>query len=215
MSDETASIPLTATAEPRFFDTYALVYAFILTFLIPGLAVMSTLPFRTYTLPYVLAFAGPFVLGMLATFLTDSTDSWRRLALRSAILLPLVTVTGVTVLFTGSLTVLPISPLLKPGNGAVTTPITVLLLAVLAAPLVFALVHRLRTRPDWRSVVQILALVIALGVAAWVGYMMLGTPGELRGFARKDLTIYVTGAVMWYLPSFGIAAGVWRGVGLV
>ena len=215
MSEESVAVPLTIAHEPRFFDTYALVYAFILTFLIPGLAVMSTLPFRTYTFQYVMAFAGPFVLGLLATFLTDSTDPWRRVALRSVILLPLVIVTGVTVLFTGSLTVLPISPFLKPGSAAVTTPIAVVLLAVLAAPLVLALVQRLRRRPDWRSVVQILALVIALGVAGWVGYLMLGTPGELRGFARKDLTIYVTGAVMWYLPSFGIAAGAWRAVGLV
>ena len=89
------------------------------------------------------------------------------------------------------------------------------MLAVLASPLVFALVRRLRTRPDWRSAVQIVALVIALGVAVWVGRLMLGAPGELREFARKDLTIYLTGAVMWYLPSFGIAAGAWRAVGLV
>jgi len=215
MSEESVAVPLTVAHEPRFFDTYALVYAFILTFLIPGLAVMSTLPFRTYTFQYVMAFAGPFVLGLLATFFTDSADPWRRVALRSVILLPLVIVTGVTVLFTGSLTVLPISPFLKPGSAAVTTPIAVVLLAVLAAPLVLALTRRLRRRPDWRSVVQILALVIALGVAASVGYLMLGAPGELRGFARKDLTIYVTGAVMWYLPSFGIAAGAWRAVGLV
>ncbi len=215
MTDHSVAVPLAASTEPRFFDTYALVYAFILTFLMPGLAVMSTLPFRTYTLAYVSAFAGPFVLGLLATFVTDSTDPWRRVALRSAILIPIVSVTGVTVLFTGSLTVLPISPLLKPGNGAVTTPIAVALLALLASPLVYALYQRLRRRPDWRAVAQILALLIALGVAGWIGYMMLGTPGELRGFARKDLTIYVTGAVMWYLPSFGIAAGAWRAVGLV
>jgi hypothetical protein len=163
----------------------------------------------------VLAFAGPFVLGLLATFFTDSTDPWRRVALRSVVLLPVVVVTGVTVLFTGSLTVLPINQFLKPGNAEVTAPITVVLLAVLAAPMLFALVRRLRTRLDWRGIVQILALVIALGVAAWVGYMMLGPAGALKGFARKDLTIYVTGAVMWYLPSFGIAAGAWRAVGLV
>lgn len=215
MSDECAALPLASTAEPRFFDTYALVYAFSLTFLVPGLAVMSTLPFRTYTLPYVAAFAGPFVLGLLATFVTDNTDPWRRAMLRSAILLPLVVVTAVTVLFTGSLTVLPISQFLKPGNAAVTTPIAVVLLAVLAVPMVFALVRRLRARPDWRAVAQILALVVALGMAAWVGYMMLGPAGALRDFARKDLTIYLTGAVMWYLPSFGIAAGAWRAVGLV
>ena len=184
MSDECVAVPLASSAEPGFFDTYALVYAFILTFLIPGLAVMSTLPFRTYTSAYVLAFAGPFVLGLLATFVTDTTDPWRRVALRSAILIPLVVVTAVTVLFTGSLTVLPISQFLKPGNGAVTTPITVVLLAVLAAPLLFALVRRLRKRPDWRAVVQILALVVALGVAAWVGYMMLGPAGDAARVSR-------------------------------
>ena len=90
-----------------------------------------------------------------------------------------------------------------------------MLLATLAAPLLFALIGRFRRRPGWRSVVQILVIVIALGVAGCVGYLMLGTPGGLRSFARKDLTIYMTGAVMWYLPSFGIAAGGWRAIGLV
>jgi hypothetical protein len=215
MSDQTLVAPLAVASPPRFFDTYAMTYAFTLTFLVPGLAVMSTLPFRTYTFEYVSVFAGPFVLGLLATFITDSADAWRRTALRAAILIPLVIVTGVTVLFTGSLSVLPISPFLKPGNGAVTTPLAVALLALLAAPLLVALFRRLRTRPDWRAALQIGALLVALFVAGWVGHLMTGAPGELRGFARKDLTIYVTGAVMWYLPSFGIAAGAWRSVGLV
>jgi ABC-type multidrug transport system permease subunit len=215
MSDDSLVVPVAVTTQPRFFDTYALVYAFTLTLLVPGLVWMSTLPFRTYTFQYVMAFAGPFVLGLLATFFTDSTDPWRRVALRSAIMLPLVIVTGVTVLFTWSLTVLPVSGFLRPGSTPATTPLAFAMLVTLASPLLFALVKRLRTRPGWRSLVQILALVIALGVAGFVGYLMLGTPGELRGFARKDLTIYLTGAVMWYLPSFGIAAGGWRAVGLV
>jgi hypothetical protein len=130
-------------------------------------------------------------------------------------MLPLVIVTGVTVLFTGSLTVLPVSGFLRPGSTPATTPIAFGVLVTLASPLLFALVKRLRMQPGWRSLVQMLALMIALGVAGFVGYLMLGTPGELRGFARKDLTIYLTGAVMWYLPSFGIAAGAWRAVGLV
>lgn len=215
MTDHSISLPLASTHAPGFFDTYALVYAFILTFLIPGLAVMGTLPFRTYTFSYVSAFALPFVLGLLVTFVTDSRDSWRRTLLRSAVLIPLVIVTGVTVLFTGSLTVLPVSPYLKPGNAAVTAPLAVALLVVLAAPLMVALVRRVRGPWEWRSVVQMGAIVIALGVAASIAYLMLSTPGELRGFARKDLTIYATGAVMWYLPSFGIAAGAWRSIGLI
>lgn len=215
MSDECISVPLEVSREPRFFDTYALVYAFILAFLIPGLAIMSTLPFRTYTFQYVSVFAGPFVIGLLATFITDSRDPWRRVALRSAILLPLVVMTGVTVLFAGSLTVLPVNALLRPGHADNTTPFTVAVLVVFASPLLFALVRRLRRWPDWRTAVQIVALVIAIVVVAWVGQMMLGEPGALREWARKDLTIYLTGAVMWYLPSFGIAAGAWRAVGLV
>ena len=215
MSEQSLAMPVVTAHEPRFLDTYALVYAFILAFLIPGLVAMSTMPFRTYTFQYVSVFAVPFVLGLIATFATDSTDRWRRVALRSAVLIPLVVMTGVTVLFTGSLTVLPVSPYLRPGNGAVTTPLAVALLVVLAAPLVVALIRRFRSPLDWRSVAQIVALVFALGVAAWIAHLMLSAPGELRGFARKDLTIYATGAVMWYLPSFGIAAGVWRSIGLV
>jgi len=215
MTDESVAIPIAVAHEPRFFDTYALVYAFILAFLIPGLALMSTLPYRTYTLQYVLALVGPLMLGLIATFVTDSTDQWRRVALRSAVLIPPVILTGVTVLFACSLSVVPISQLLKPGSGAATRPIILVLLAVLAAPLVFALVQRLRRRPNWRALAQILVLVIALGAAAWFGYLTFGTPGTLDGIARKDVTNFAAGALMWYLPSFGIAAGAWRSVGLV
>lgn len=211
MSDETAVVQ----TEPRFFDTYALIYAFTMVFLIPGLVLMSRMPFRDYTLQYVTVFALPFALGMAATFLTDSREVLRTRLIRTAILIPLVTVTGVTVLFTGALTVVPISPYLKAENFGATTPYFAGLLMLLAVPLVFAVVARVRKRPDWRIAVQLLALVVALSVVALVGYQMLAPAGDLRGFARKDITIYVTGAVMWYLPSFGIAAGAWRSVGMV
>lgn len=211
MSEETVA----ERPQPRFFDTYALIYAFIMVFLIPGLALMSRMPFRDYTFQYVTVFALPFVLGMTATFLTDSRDALRTRLIRTAILIPLVTVTGVTVLFTGALTVVPISPYLKSENFAATTPYFAGLLMLLAVPLVFAVVARVRVRPDWRTAIQLLALLVALSVVALVGYEMLSPAGDLRGFARKDITIYVTGAVMWYLPSFGIAAGAWRMVGMV
>lgn len=211
MSHETAA----SRREPRFFDTYALVYAFIMLFLIPGLALMSRMPFRDYTFQYVTVFALPFVLGMAAAFLTDSEDSRRITLIRTAVLIPLVTATGVTVLFTGALTVVPISPYLQPQNFGTTTPFVAALLLLLASPLIVALFWRVTTRPDWRSAVQVVALVVALSVVAWVGYQMLSPGGDLRGFARKDITIYVTGAVMWYLPSFGIAAGGWRKMGMI
>jgi hypothetical protein len=33
--------------------------------------------------------------------------------------------------------------------------------------------------------------------------------------ARKDVVIYIIGGLTWYLPSFAIAAGVWRRIGVV
>ncbi len=210
-----AGVESAQAAQPRFFDTYALVYGFSLTFLVPGLLYMSTLPFRTYTFQYVGAFGFPILLGLAATFFTDSADGLKTKLIRSAILVPLAVVTGVTVLFVGSLTAVPVSPYLNPENYGTTTPFVVALLALLASPLVFAVVKRVRTRLTWRSLVQLAALLVGLAVAAGVAYLMLRGPGELKALARKDITIYVTGAVMWYLPSFGIAAGAWRAVDLV
>jgi len=209
---------LTATEsneEPRFFDTYSLAYAFIMVFLAPGVASLANLPFRTYTFTYVALVTVPFVLGLLATFLTDSADPLRIKLVRSAVLVPLVAVTGVAVLFTGSLSVLVVTPLLGDRDFAATTPFAVTGYALLALPLIFALARRVRARLTWRSALQALALVVALVIVGIVLYLMLSGAGALKAVARKDIVIYITGALTWYLPSFGIAAGAWRRVGLV
>ncbi len=61
-------MPQTAVVElaenrPRVLDTYALVYSFVLAFLVPGALSIARLPFRTYTFAYVapvtLAFVFP------------------------------------------------------------------------------------------------------------------------------------------------------------
>lgn len=201
--------------EPRFFDTYSLTYAFILLFLAPGVASLARLPFRTYTFQYVALVTVPFVLGLLALFLTDSDDPLKTKLLRSAIMIPLISVTGVTVLFTGSLTVLVVTPLLAGHDYAATTPFAVAGFAVLALPLVFTLVKRLRGPYSWRSVLHLLVLVLAIAIVAVVLYLMLSGENVLKAVARKDLVIYITGALTWYLPSFGLAAGGWRRVGLI
>ena len=38
---------------------------------------------------------------------------------------------------------------------------------------------------------------------------------RLATMERKDATIYIVGALAWYLPAFGISAGIWRRVGLI
>lgn len=204
--------------EPRVSDTYALVYSFILLFLVPGSVAVGQLPFRTYTFQYVALVTVPFVLGLLLTFLTDSHDGVRRVALRFAVLTPLVVLSGVAVMFASSLFLLPINRFLGPEYRALTTPLAALLLAALASPVVIALVRRLRQRFDLRTAVQSTALVLALVLVAGVVYVsafQVGMMGDLAEQMRKDVVIYIIGGLVWYGPSFGLAAGVWRRTGLV
>jgi len=204
--------------EPRVSDTYALVYAFILLFLVPGSIAVGRLPFRTYTFQYVALVTVPFVLGLLLTLLTDSRDDARTVLVRIAVLTPLVVLSGVAVMFTSSLFLLPINQFLGPEYRQVTTPLAALLLVGLASPLAIALVRRVRQGLDVRTMLQSAALVFALAVVAYVVYIsafQVGMIGELAREARKDVVIYIIGGLVWYGPAFGISAGVWRSTGLV
>jgi len=215
MSEEVA---VAEAQEPRISDTYALVYAFILLFLVPGSIAVGQLPFRTYTFQYVALVTVPFVLGLLLTLLTDSDDDARTVLIRIAVLTPLVVLSGVAVLFTSSLLLLPINQFLGPEYRQVTTPLAALLLVGLASPLAIALVRRVRHRLDVRAMLQSAALVFALGLVGYVVYISafeVGMIGELAREARKDVVIYIIGGLVWYGPAFGISAGVWRHTGLV
>ena len=203
MSEE---MTVTVSPEPRVSDTYALVYAFILVFLVPGSIAVGQLPFRTYTFQYVALVTVPFVLGLLLTLITDSHDGARTVLIRIA------------VLFASSLFLLPINQFLGPEYRAVTTPLAALLLLGLASPLAIALVRRVRAGFDVRSALQSVALVLALALVGYVAYIsafQVGMIGELAREARKDVVIYIIGGLVWYGPAFGIAAGVWRHTGLV
>lgn len=210
-----------ATAEvaepdtPPMTDTYSLVYAFGWALLVPGLLLLNTQPFRTYDFAYVTYATLPFLLGVLATFLTDSHDHGKTLWKRILILTPLSIVCGVGVLWTLALTAVPISPYLEPQNYSFTTPLVVALLFIIAGPLLYSVWKRLTRRPTWQSILQLAVLIFAIGTVIWLGYMMFQPHNAVRSFARKDIMIYVTGALMWYLPSFGISTAIWRKLGVV
>lgn len=203
---------------PRVLDTYAVAYAFILLFLVPGALLIRQLPFRTYTFTYVSLITVPFVLGIFATFLTDTREPLKTVLLRTAILTPLIVVSGVAVMFTASIALYPISRFLGPQFRELTTPIAGAILVALASPLAVAVVRRLKTPASLKTVTQGVAMVLALALAAVVVYLSVfevGRLGEIAKMARKDVVIYIIGALVWYLPSFGISAGVWRRLGLV
>lgn len=212
MSDEAVAV----AQEPRVFDTYALVYALSMLFLVPGSIAIGRLPFRTYTFQYVALVTVPFLLALVITFMTDSREPVRTSAIRTAILTPIVLMTGVTVLFTSSLFLLPINQFLGPEYRAVTTPLAAVLLLLIASPLVFALVRRVRAGLDARAALQAAAMVLTLvllGVFMYVnGAHEITAMGSL---ARKDIIIYIVGGFVWYAPAFAISAGVWRRLGLV
>lgn len=200
---------------PLVRDTYALVYAFILLFLVPGSILVGQLPFRVYTFAYVSLITMPFVLSLLVTFLTDSRDSARAVALRIAVYVPVILLTGSAVLFTSSLFLLPINQFLGPEYRAITTPLAAVLLCALASPLVVGIVKRARERLTARSVFQALAMALALILVGLVVYVSVWRVGMLGDIARKDIVIYIIGGLVWYGPAFGIAAGFWRRTGLV
>ncbi len=206
---------------PRLLDTYAAVYAFILMFLIPGVALMSRLPFgddrsTTYTFAYVSYVTVPFLLGLIATFLLDSAheESLRKRLVRIAVLTPIIVVSGVTIMFTASLFMVPLSKLLGIAGQGLAVAFWPGLVAV-AAPLAVSLVRRLRAPKQAADVVQIVVIAVAF-VLVVAGIVLSFIPGlNIYDLARKDVIIYLAGALTWYLPSFGIAAGVWRSLGLV
>jgi len=216
MSDPSA---IAVDEEPKILDTYSIVYAFILLFLVPGVLAMSRLPFgddrtSTYTFEYVSLVTVPFVLGLVLTFLTDSRDSIKQVLLRIAILTPLIVLTGVTVMFLASILMIPASKLAgirEQGLNAIWWAG----LAAVAAPLVISFVRRLRHPDGWRGVLHLTAIAATVALIAGLVIVTFVTKTDIYAYWRKDVVIYVVGALSWYLPSFGLAAGFWRRTGLV
>ena len=201
--------------DPRVFDTYALSYAFMLLFLVPGSIAIGNLPFRQYTPLYVSLVTMPFVLGVALTFLVGSAEGLRRGLLRIAVLTPLVVVTGVAIMFGSAIALVPVSRFIRPENFTVLSWVAAALLALLASPLVVALARRVRRPAGIAWAVQSFVLAAALVLVAGVLWMTFQSRGAIGDMARKDIVIYIIGGLTWYLPSFGLAAGVWRRLGLV
>jgi hypothetical protein len=158
---------------------------------------------------------GPFALGVVAVFMTDAPDPFKRRLLRAGVLLPIVSMTGVAVMFGSSIALVPLSPWIRVENFAALTIVAILILLIVLLPLPVAVFRRLRgprsAHASVQSVLLVLAILLTLGVSA----VMVRNAGMLGDYLRKDLLIYLVGAIGWYLPSFGLAAGFWRRLGIV
>lgn len=205
--------------EPKVVDTYSLSYALILMFLLPGVALMTRLPFgdsrsTTYSPAYVSLVTVPFLLGLITTFLLDNRDRLRQALIRIAVLTPLVVITGVTFMFGFSMVMIPASKFLGIRDQGLSIAWWVGL-ALTAAPLVVSLRRRMLVRDGWRTVVSLLAIIVALALVVGLAIFSFVSDANIYALVRKDVVIYIVGALSWYLPSFGLAAGLWRASGLV
>jgi hypothetical protein len=203
-------------AAPRVLDTYGLTYAFTALFLVPGLFMIDRWSIEAFSFGYLALITAPFLLGPAAVFAMDSKDGPRAVAIRSAVLAPLVAFTGVTIVFVVMMIVLPpLSFFIVRENFDALTLLFVALVVLLAAPMLVSLASRIREGYSPVGLVQIAALLAVLGVVAWVIVLTLDSGGTLGTFLRKDTVEHFIGAFTWYLPALGLAAGVWRAVGLV
>lgn len=203
-------------ATPRVLDTYGLVYAFTALFLIPGLFVIDRLSVDAFSALYLALIAVPFVLGPAIVFALDSRDDLRAIAIRSAVLAPLVAFSGVTIVFVVMMVIIvPLSLFVVPENFGVLSVLFAAAVVLLAAPMAVSLVSRVREGFNLTGAVQIAVLTAATAMVAWVIVMTFDSGDTLGTFLRKDTIEHFIGAFTWYLPALGIAAGIWRRIGLV
>jgi len=200
---------------PRVLGTYGLVYACTALLLAPALFLIDTLSIDVFTPAYLALIVGPFVLGPAVVFATDSRDDARTLAIRSAVLAPLVALTGVTLLFLAMmLIVIPLSVFLVPENFAVMTVLSAITVIILAAPMAFSFISTIRQGFSARGLVHLAVLATVMVIVGWVVVMTLDSGDTLGTFMRRDMVGHFAGAFTWYLPSFSLAAGVWRQTGI-
>ena len=203
-------------AAPRVLDTYGLTYAFTALLLVPGLFAIDRWSIEAFTPGYLALIALPFVLGPAAVFALDSRDGWRAVAIRSAVLAPLVAFTGVTLIFLAMMVIIPpLSLFVVPQNFDALTVLFAAMAIFLAAPMAVSLTSRIREGLSAAGLVQVAALVTVMGVLAWVVVMTFDSGDMLGSFLRKDMVEHFIGAFTWYLPALGLAAGVWRATGIV
>jgi len=206
----------TTTATPRVLDTYGLTYAFTALLLIPGLFAIDRWSILIYSPAYLALIAMPFLLGPAIVFLIDSRDGLRTVAVRSAVLSPLVAFTGVTFVFVSMLViVIPLSIFVVPENFGSLTLLFVASLVLLAAPLLVSLVSRFREGVSLSGVLQIAVLGTVIAVLAWMIAMTFSGTDTLATFLNEDVVDHFVGAFTWYLPALALAAGLWRRAGLV
>ena len=206
------ALPIT-TAEgeaPGLLDTYGLLYAFTLLWLVPALVLLAALPMYSHSNAYAALVALPPVAGMVSVLLTDrERPGWRALLGRTVLLVALATTGSVAFIFVGMM-LIPVVSGLIPTHLDAFGVVSVVSLAAVSVPLLPVLVRMARGRQWLRAAVLLLA-VAGVGV---VLYLTVTPAKTLVTALRKDQVSFLIGGLTWYLPAYGAAGAICRALGL-
>jgi hypothetical protein len=202
-----------ATAEeeaPGLLDTYALLYAFTLLWLVPALVLLAALPMYSYSNAYAALVALPPVAGMISLLLTDrERPGWRALLGRTVLLVALATTGSVAFIFVGMM-LIPVVAGLIASHIDLFGAMSVVSLVIVSAPLLPVLVRMVRGR-EWLRVAVLLLALVGVGV---VLYLTVTPAKTLVTALRKDQVSFLVGGLTWYLPAYGAAGAICRALGL-
>lgn len=187
-----------AGARPRFWHTYALVYALGAFWLAIEIAIIGTQPSYGFTPVFIAAFMMPPFFAIAGLLVLEPRGSSRTFLARW---LGLTTVAGlVSVLSTVVLTPLLIL-MFRERIGfslAASGAVSWVSLLVVAAPLVYELVRALRGG----RYLQGAALVLGIVVVAVEVAMAIDPSGQLATSLRRDQGAFLMVTASWLLPVF-------------
>lgn len=203
-------------SDARFsvLDSYSHTYAFTLVPFALALVAMRAYPAYGYDHPgYVLLLTAPPVLGLFAALLAERSGRSLRSTLGRTVLLASLSVLGSATLFTLlSLLLVPLSRFFTPQNFGALTVGALGVLGVVSLPLAVTLVRELARRTPG---VWLRAAVLVLALAGIVGVVLVTVGSHaMVDTLRKDQVVQLMAGLVWYLPTYGLAAALWRSTGL-
>lgn len=195
---------------PRWWDTYALTYAFGLLWLAFALIGIGTQPSGSFNAIYDFLLFLPPVATALCVLLVDPGGSWRSLPLRALVL---ATVAGVTSVVSTVLLTPLLAFMFREGVGhnlPLTGLISTISLVIVGSPMAVMLVDALR-KGRWP---RVLVLVAGLAVGGVALAMALAPGGPVASLLRVDQSEVLMITVSWWLPVYAATAAFARRLGM-
>jgi len=208
-------IPTAEADEPRFRDSYSLVYSFSLLFYLPALVLLGTQGFYSFSPVYLLLMVSPPLLGMLLAVRVGGPHlSWRMVLARSAFAGVGGMVVGGALFMSASMLLVFLGPAFEAHAFDALSIGVGVVFVLFGVPLAMTAWTRLRQRGALSKLEAIVCL-IALVAVLLIGVLVLDGGHTLAQVMRKDQSSFLIGGVLWYLPSYALVGSIARIIGIV